>query len=581
MSERSQRTEEFGARVARFRGRRLALYGTGVNARDILGRWGDELGIDLLVDDACAGGTAFGRRVVSLAEAISQGVEVIAVAAKVSAVEPVCRRILGPCTSAGVTVCDLYGNDLAELGQRLRTARIPATGLRRAMEGCDVLCVDSFSSLLRPVQGLPDELEHPFPEVLSGPFELVVLADPSERSEDELLKDLREAGLDHLSRVFCQSTTGESRENGLFRRVCEAYPGKRILHVGQDPVRDGLYPMMFGLDARVLEAEAKGTDGTPSPSLREEGETTLASALALATAGYLSWLVPRLREGSFDGVIFPSRDGRVVMRAYEGLREARPDLTLPKAFYLPISRRAIAQAFLDDPAALRWFASSSDAETLPRMTGVALEVETDTYLGRLRALRAAHEQLSQRAAEARSGVRAQMERLGIDAAGRFAFCEFVSVGTCQRLLSRATGAKLQGLYYGVTHGEAVRGIESYLSPRHQAFLGRYATAEALLGSTEPPLDAYLADGSLVHGADDRKPAELAAIEAAHGEIGATCARVLAERDFSLPPLDPDAVDAAFAAAADPACGLTTTDSWRGVPNVDGARLTGNDERKTR
>lgn len=93
MSERSQRTEEFGARVVRFRGRRLALYGTGVNARDILDRWGDELGIDLLVDDACAGGTAFGRRVVSLAEAISQGVEVIAVAAKVSAVEPVCRRI--------------------------------------------------------------------------------------------------------------------------------------------------------------------------------------------------------------------------------------------------------------------------------------------------------------------------------------------------------------------------------------------------------------------------------------------------------------------------------------------------------
>ena len=139
-TEREMRTAEFGVRLAAWRGKRLALFGTGANAFDVLERYAGEFDFVLCADEA---GEVRGHAVASLADALAGGVDAVVIAAKPSSVEPVYARIADTCATVGVPVLDLYGCDQGAL-RRERDERVTAgfDGLVQSLAGYDVLCID-------------------------------------------------------------------------------------------------------------------------------------------------------------------------------------------------------------------------------------------------------------------------------------------------------------------------------------------------------------------------------------------------------------------------------------------------------
>ena len=592
MTERQQRLDEFGLLMAPWKGRSIALYGTGLSATDVLERWRGEFSLDMLVDDARVGETVAGMRVLSLDEALDRAPDVLAIASKVSFAESIYQRIHERCERAGVAVSDLYGNDQAVLHQRLARARAMSWDETvAAVDAHDVLCLEVsccfpelLSTLVAEVEGVRSG------ETRAGRLmrrareqgKPIVIISETPNIGVETLRDALGVELEAADLVLAHPDTGKSKDTGLYRLVREAFPGKSIVHVGRDELRDGLFALMFGVDIAPIhprsEEEALGCPSTP-PKKAALPRLALSTyeALARAVAGYVTWLVPRLLEGGFDGVIFPARDGYVLKRAYDELRAVRPDLSLPPAHYVLTSRKAASTLFADDGAAQQWLAFSFGNDTPAHMLRTLFSIDEDEdpaascgYVENLAAIKRHCDEIERIAQETREGTMAHLASLGLHPGKRYAFCDYVSAGTCQRLLAKAMGLDLTGLYFGkrFVRGLETPDIESYFGAEHQGFMSRYVTTETLMSCSDPALARFLPDGSPVFDQDDRTPSELAAIDHAHRWILERCRRTLPSRDFGAEPISPDSIDRVFLTMQELPMEMTMTDSWRNAPNSD-------------
>ena len=576
MTERDARLADFGSWHTSLNGQRIALYGSGAAAEDVACAYAGEIDLVCVVDDSRAGETAFGLEVTTLKEALTRGVETIVIATKAPNIEPIYQRICGMCQAAGIRLLDLYGNDLYTLHARLDSQDTSLEGLLEAVGRANVVCIDSMVLAGRFGSTLAEELEggsrmarscKAAIELATAQGKQLVIVCDGENTAKASAEVLCEWDMQAPVTYISSEDLGCHKENGLFRRVKEGFLGKRILHVGCDRVRDGIYALVFGLDAYLLSnaaSEAVAFVPLPSPNSPEAPTSSVSLSFALGEAvfGYLAWLSARLGEGAFDGVLFPARDGDVLIRAYDILRSSHPELDLPPAFYPLLSRKAVAAAFLDRPEAQRWIAASSTAKTLSAMVGLDLEPADDTYESRLLCLCEARPKLEELATTTREGILGHLRSLGLREGSRYAFCEFVSAGTCQQLLERIVPFELHGFYFG-THGFGLesQSIECFFSSEHEAFMACHVESETLVSSVEPPLAGFLRDGTPRFDHDDRTPDELAEIGRTHAEILDLLRSLLGSSGHRLCAICPDVVNLAFAKAVGPRVAMTMTDSW--------------------
>ncbi len=239
------------------------------------------------------------------------------------------------------------------------------------------------------------------------------------------------------------------------------------------------------------------------------------SVLGPLAAGYMTWLISKLREREYDGVLFLARDGYLPIQVY---RELSVVPRLPDPVYFYANRHSTFLCCADDPALipdilargtlfhldaaalLRRVYNLSEEELLPPERG---ESGTAYILRHMPLIR-------ERAQAGRKAYEIYCERCGIKKNGTYAVVDFIAAGTTQRNMARFLPFAMQGFYFGNYSAEDTDRsfIAHYLTGGSKSIIRNFIELESFFISPEPPVDTIAEDGSVVFQAEPRTEKEL-------------------------------------------------------------------------
>lgn len=132
----------------------IALYGCGANVRAILENSKD-YNIVCLVDDNAAGEVINECVVVSFLQFLELDLDTLIIAAQTQSAELVYKRIAAICKANGVTLYNMYGNDMLKLhaditNKLLSYQKLQETDLEKQIDLHEVICFDIDNTLLTP-----------------------------------------------------------------------------------------------------------------------------------------------------------------------------------------------------------------------------------------------------------------------------------------------------------------------------------------------------------------------------------------------------------------------------------------------
>ena len=243
-----------------------------------------------------------------------------------------------------------------------------------------------------------------------------------------------------------------------------------------------------------------------------------AGVIGPLTAGHMSWLLQKLSERDYDGVLFLSRDGYLPIHLYRGLMR---DFSLPRPIYYYANRHSTFLCCADDPSRipvvlhrgeylgldvdhlLTNIYNLPEEALLPHAEG---ESASDYILRHMPVIR-------EKAEAARAANRLYAERCGIKPDGNYAVVDFISIGNTQDYMKRILSCRLDGFYFGnYAPGERERlrieRIEDYLLFENRILVTNFLEPEGFFSSPEPAVDHIAEDGSVVFEDEPRTAEEL-------------------------------------------------------------------------
>ncbi|NBD38189.1 MAG: glycosyltransferase [Verrucomicrobia bacterium] len=175
--------------------------------------------------------------------------------------------------------------------------------------------------------------------------------------------------------VFASGTRGRSKGSGrLYELVRGKFPGKRLLHIGDNRASDGTAAASAGIPSRlvkpptvVYKEELSGLLHRLAEEEKGEGdfwERCGASVLGPLVAAWTLWLERRVREERLDELFFLTRDGYFPRIAWERLGLARRTGIAGRTLFG--SRKLYRLAAMESIGAEDWDFLLKPA---PRMTG--------------------------------------------------------------------------------------------------------------------------------------------------------------------------------------------------------------------
>ncbi len=171
---------------------------------------------------------------------------------------------------------------------------------------------------------------------------------------------------------------------------------------------------------------------------------------------WLGWLHEKLRGSRVNKMLFPARDGYLIQKLYERLREGAPGL--PPSVYFKASRRAVSVASLRTAedvceVAARGFHGSTRSFFHSRF-GIDAGDETlwePENRSSQEMLKRATPAILKHAGEERACYLDYLNQLGLPGDGVSGFFDFVAGGTVQRFYERLTGSKTAGFYFATSN----------------------------------------------------------------------------------------------------------------------------------
>lgn len=109
--------------LEKFNGKRIALYGTADNANAILRNF-PEQNVMALIDQQHTGEYIFGKKVISLDEAVQLGIEVVIIAAEAVSSQIVSERIFSFCQANRIRLLNMYGMEEKDIRHQLFSQEI-------------------------------------------------------------------------------------------------------------------------------------------------------------------------------------------------------------------------------------------------------------------------------------------------------------------------------------------------------------------------------------------------------------------------------------------------------------------------
>lgn len=375
---------------------------------------------------------------------------------------------------------------------------------------------------------------------------------------ENFLRDiLADLGIIGWEVLYLSSTCGCTKAGGLYELFRKDVPEGSCLHIGDSEEADGIYPHLAGMDtwrlysvrdmllastwkevaktavslsertmvgllaAHVMESPfgLSGTDGRPKISGGRDFGYVFVGPMLTA---FLFWFLEQTRD-CYSHLLFTARDGWLLMKMYNILRQEFSDDEWLPATYFYTSRSAAVSAWIETEEDVRWVMSLPFAGTAREMLlerffldaeDLLMQKEgetTEIYV--IRHL----EPILRRAQTLRDGYRKYIENCGLPQ-GRLAMLDFVASGTCQMCLERILGQEIKG-YYFIRHFDEQRlekskmnsssyieegylyGLKSYLA-------GNYYPLENTIIGTKPSVAYFSEDGQPVFLPEKRSKAEL-------------------------------------------------------------------------
>ena len=576
--ERDVRRAAFLAWCPQLNGKRVGVYGTGANARFVLEQAKTGFSVVALIDDRAAGTTVHGYEVADTPAALERELDAIVIAAETPYSFIVRRRIKRLCAQHGVDVYDMYGHDLAELESRANNVMNTTFAERLAViEQADVLCINARmlfeeggeEPIVANMREGGDVANCLWPIVdyaLSCGKTVAFCSSKSFITSAKVAEALRSRKLEGSCTVLLTEEVDLWVRSGLYRLLYDAFPGKRVVHIGPDVLDDCLIPLSNGKDVvlagrpyapgdfyepiayeRAAQswndwfADGHAYNAGPAEqrlaSCAEEvapdlisqvGEAAASAACVVAplAIGYATWLANKLAcaERPYDAVLFGARDGYLVKQVYDMLAE-HLETDLPQSVYFYTSRRASAAAGRDDE------------------------------VGVLQ----------------RAGEQAYFAEQGLKLGGSYAFVEFVGAGTCQLQLERFVPFSLTGFYFGSRVGDILERMVhscSYFDENDASFYMRYLMLEPYLSSDEPSLAGFASNGAPVFAKELRSASELEFLRAVQKGV-LLFARAYFERWYKLG----DVIDHEFVNSIMPCLDACDSEALSLYDDLSGRKLT--------
>ena len=585
--EKDYRLQRFSACVEALRGKRVALYGTGVNAREIIEHHASTLQVVCAVDMHPTVADVAGVPVLAWEDALALGVDVVVLAAKTTSAFEVYGRVEQDCRRNGIALLDMYGNDASAVFSLPTTASM--NELVEAVMHAEVISVDPRRSYRNPQ--FADDV---------GGFEPATALDLLVRFASQSGKTLvTPSGLclpdgeGAPDVVLTESACGCVQENGYFRLLGALYPGKRIVHVGANPLRDVVCPRVYGIEG-YLFAEV----GSPSGNLPDSPETSAERlvnrlvrgvdaqgkdpawlfgyrALGPAVAGFILWLAARLARQELDGVLFAARDSYLLHRAWECYTAANSGL--PAGTYYLTSRAAAALPLMTQPRMVDYLLEASADMTPQDMLARKFGLEdayvpeaenVDTPPARLKSVLKHSEAIAARTSAAKAGQWAFWRNSGMHIGGRYAFIQVIAAGTEQLMLDEYAPFWLHGYYLGRRQDTLMAPdsrVESYF-PRDFRFSElQLLQIEAFLGADAPTLRGFDETGMPLMRAEARPAEEAARVREAQEGIMAFLDDVFVKAGVCAPDeIHPACAFSLFTDYDDAALHVVTMNSWTGA-----------------
>ena len=555
-------------------GSRIALYGSGANTRHILEAESRCFDVMAVVDDSAVGKRVGTMTVLSLDDALSQGIEVLVIAAEFASVDVAYRRISERCQRAEVRVFDMYGNDCSIIETATSNAIKQLMDCQlEIIDSCDSICINmslfledcsrfTVAECVRAQGDVSQCLSSLIEYELARGKNVAYYSFSSEINARMARALLDQAGLVGTGPLFLTTETGLFAENGLYRLMYECLPAGSTVHIGPDILRDGVIPLRYGKGSVVTgELEMSNSirladlenETTPQGSWYETDPAhamgsadmrlascarailpTIADTVGASTSqvvgivaplviGFVTWLVNQFAKsaGSYDEVLFVSRDGYLVKEAYDICRNLHDAEPLPVSRYFYTSRKASRAALASD--------------------------------------------------EERKGSLSYFAACGLKPGKTYAFVEFVGAGTCQRQLGQFAPFCLSGFYFGSrVGGYLTRKLDSqlYFEEKHVSFFSRYLVLEPYLSADEASLNGFDCEGKPVFDAEYRTPQELTILRDVHKGV-ALFAREYFERWYE----EGDVIAPSFVDSIMPYLDLCDTGCMKLVDDLSGRVLT--------
>ena len=368
---------------------------------------------------------------------------------------------------------------------------------------------------------------------------------------------LEEKGITGFEKIFVSCSCKKAKQNGLFGELLKLCgEPSEILHIGDNPEADGKSPEAFGIDSVVIPSSLMLAVNTrwagavkTAESLADRCMVGLAvsrlfadpfqdpnlwkrpcgermaylgnSVIGPLMTGHMSWLVRKLMEDRYDGVLFLSRDGWFPIRLYERIRGK---LSLPEGIYYYANRRSAFLCCADHKL------QADHIDVISKAFGLGPEqllekvymIPKDEHLPReSKELNAEYiekhwKQIRQTAESARAGYLNYSKRLGMRPGGKYAVVDFVAEGRIQKFLSEVLPFSFQGFYYGRPASKTVNlnRVDYYLRGDNPSLLRGYVDLENFFSSPEPAVDYMSEEGVPVFREEVRSEEDFRKIRAA-------------------------------------------------------------------
>ena len=254
LTEKEYALRDFVRNQRKLIGKNVYLYGTGANAGAVIARFDSVFHFAGVIDENKAGTVFCGKPVLSIEEAALRAIDAVILAAQTSSVFEIMKKHGNALRALGVPLLDLYSNDAARILDEIAAQPVVRTrDYEERILLSDAVSFDLMDTLLKRDFFSPDvpfisgRIADLYAFAVRNGKEVLFTADDSLPPAAQL-GALKEAGIPVENAVF-EADYGRNKLNGLYRIIQNMYPGKKILHIGNDLLADVIAPRIWGLDS--------------------------------------------------------------------------------------------------------------------------------------------------------------------------------------------------------------------------------------------------------------------------------------------------------------------------------------------